>query len=92
MILAQEKLLLITKNKPITNPSIIAAIPKDRAFAITKPNLLQNLVKADVEKYRDIIRDENEATTKQFTRRPSILVWQFPKKSKANNSGKAQSY
>jgi len=72
MILAYEKLLLITKNKPITNPSIIAAIPKDRTFATAKPNLLQNLVKADVEKYRDTISEENEATTKPFTRRPSI--------------------
>ena len=72
MILAYEKLLLITKNKPITNPSIIAAIPKDRKFATAKPNLLQNLVKADVEKYRDTISEENEATTKPFTRRPSI--------------------
>ena len=82
MILAYEKLLLITKNKPIINPSIIAAIPKDRAFVITKPNLLQNLVKADEEKYRDTISEENEAITKPFTRLPSIQYGSFQRRAK----------
>ena len=82
MILEYEKLLLIKKNKPITNPSIIAAIPKDMAFAITKPNRLQNLAKAYTEKQRYIIRDENEATAKPFTRRPSIQYGSFQRRAR----------
>ena len=82
MILAYEKLLLMVKNNLIINPSIIAAIHKDRAFAITKPNLLQNFAKADTEKQRDTISEENEATTKPFSRRPSIQYGSFQRRAK----------
>lgn len=82
MILAYEKLLLMVKNNLIINPSIIAAIHKDRAFAITKPNLLQNFAKADTEKQRDTISEENEATTKPFTRLPSIQYGSFQRRAK----------